>query len=387
MHVVIVGTYPPTRCGIATFTADVETALGFHNARVTIVPVFVSSDPGLGIRRDDRASYAQTAHRVNALGCDVVLIQHEFGIFGGVAGSYLLDFTEALTVPFAVTLHTVLAHFTAQQAYVIERLYADAAMVTVFTETARQLLLNQGLVAENHIEIVPHGAPAELYESIDLDQARAHIGLPAIGPVMSTFGLLSAGKGIELAVTALSTLVGEFPTIRYVIAGLTHPEVVRYEGERYRERLVELVDELGVKDNVVFLDRFLGITEIAALLAVTDVFCTPYRGEDQIVSGALTFALAARCPVVSTPYRYAEDVLASGAGTIVDFDDSVAFAEAIRQMLTDGPTRASATRAVAEVSTALAWVTVGETLLALLSAVSNIPARRARRPRTWDAVS
>ena len=151
MHVAIVGTYPPTRCGIATFTADVETALGFHDAQVTIVPVFVGSDPGLGIRRDDRASYAHTARRVNALGCDVVLIQHEFGIFGGAAGNHLLDFTEALTIPFAVTLHTVLAHFTAQQAYVIERLSADAAIVTVFTETARQLLLAQTLVADARI--------------------------------------------------------------------------------------------------------------------------------------------------------------------------------------------------------------------------------------------
>ncbi len=387
MNIAIVGTYPPTRCGIATFTADVETALGLHDAQVTIVPVFVGVEPALGIRRDDRASYALTARRVNALGCDVVLIQHEFGIFGGTAGNYLLEFTEALTVPFAVTLHTVLAHFSAAQANVIERLSADATTVMVFTETARQLLLSQDLVSDSQLEIVPHGAPAELYEPIDTDRARAQIGLPEVGPVISTFGLLSPGKGIELAVIAVGRLVGEFPTIRYVIAGLTHPEVVRHEGERYREQLVALVRELGIEDNVVFLDRFLGIREIASLLAVTDVFCTPYRGEDQIVSGALTFALAAQCPVVSTPYRYAKDVLAGGAGAIVDFDDYTTFADAIRQMLAPGPTRTAAKRAVAEVSTSLAWVTVGETLFRILSAVADVPVTSARRTGAWEVAS
>lgn len=386
MHVAIVGTYPPTRCGIATFTADVETALRLHDAQVTIVPVFVGIDPGLGIRRDDRASYALSARRVNALGCDVVLIQHEFGIFGGTAGNYLLDFTEALTTPFAVTLHTVLADFTRAQADVIERLSADATTVMVFTETARRLLLSQGLVADAQIQIVPHGAPAELYEPVDIAQARIQLGLPAIGPVMSTFGLLSAGKGIELAVSAVGALVGEYPSIRYVIAGQTHPEVVRHEGERYREGLEARVHELGIQDNVVFLDRFLGIGEIGALLAVTDVFCTPYRGEDQIVSGALTFALAAGCPVVSTPYRYAKDVLGGGAGTIVGFDDSVAFADGVRQMLADGPTRTTAMRAAAEVSASLAWATVGETLFSLLSSAADVPATRPRRVQAWDAV-
>jgi glycosyltransferase involved in cell wall biosynthesis len=383
MHVAIVGTYPPTRCGIATFTADVEQALRNNGTDVTVVEVLACADEhgrpdaSISLLRDERSSYVRAAELVNELGCDVVLIQHEFGIFGGIAGAHLTSFTRALNVPYAVTLHTVLPTFGADESANLKELCANASVVTVFTATARRLLLEQGIAAARKLQIIPHGAPAELYATFDEQAIRHRLGLPATGPVLSTFGLLSEGKGIELAIRALADIVVDHPLVRYVIAGRTHPGVLRADGERYRDRLVALVDELALAGHVVFLNEFLGIQEVADLLAVTDVFCTPYRGEDQIVSGALTFALAAKCPVVSTPYRYAKDMLADGAGIMVGPHDVNGFTDAIRRLLAPGADRDTAIRAAANASKSLRWTTVGLTLSTVLAnAIATTPSER-----------
>ena len=368
MHVAIIGTYPPTRCGIATFTADVELSLRELGIEVTIVPV--DADPAekdaraasLGIDSTSPGSYDAAAAWLNRSGVDVVLVQHEFGIHGGEDGETLLRLTERLTVPYVVTLHTVLPHFSHSQANVLQELCRGAAAVTVFTATARRLVLEQELAAARLLRVVPHGAPVELYHAVRTPETRRRFGLPLTGPVLSTFGLLSAGKGLELTIRTLPVLVAEWPDLRYVIAGRTHPGVLRHEGEQYRDGLQALAAELGVAEHVVFLDRFLAIEEIAEVLAATDVFCTPYRNEDQIVSGALTFALAAGCPVVSTPYRYATDMLAGGAGIIVPLDDVDAFAAALQTVLREGPDREAALAAVQNLSASLSWPSVARTL-------------------------
>jgi glycosyltransferase involved in cell wall biosynthesis len=368
MHVAIVGTYPPTRCGIATFTADVESALRLNDAKVTVVHVTTddSALASLSIRRDDPLSYSAAAQRLNALDCDVVLIQHEFGIFGGTAGGHVLHLVEALNVPYVVTLHTVLPRFSDDESQVVQAVCQQAAAVTVFTSTARRLLLEQELAPARLLRVVAHGAPLELYTHVDDAHARNRLGLPLAVPVMSTFGLLSAGKGIELAIHAMALLRSEHPDLHYIVAGRTHPEVVKRDGERYRESLIALTQDLELSDRVIFLDRFLEMDELAGVLGISDVVCTPYRGEDQSVSGVLTFALAAGCPIVSTPYRYARDVLADGAGVIVDFGDDEGFAVAIHHLL-DGPTSARARAAARQASAQMPWPTVGAALHAVLS--------------------
>ncbi|HEX6659811.1 MAG TPA: glycosyltransferase, partial [Ilumatobacter sp.] len=321
---------------------------------------------------DDPESYAEAARWLNTSGCDVVLIQHEFGIFGGDAGEHILRFVENLAIPYVVTLHTVLPRFAEEQLRVIRALCRNAATVTVFTSSARRLILDQGIVPARFLQIVAHGAPSELYQPIDIPAARARLGLPPTGPVMSTFGLLSQGKGIELAIQAMALLGTEHPDLRYVIAGRTHPEVVRREGERYRHCLRALADDLGVGERVTFLDRFLDLDELADLLGVSDVVCTPYRGGDQTVSGVLTFALAAGCPIVSTPYRYARDVLADGAGLLVDFDDEEGFADALHTLL-DRQAGARARAAARAASESMEWSKVGEALRAVLAAAVRRP--------------
>jgi glycosyltransferase involved in cell wall biosynthesis len=368
MHVAILGTYPPTRCGIATFTADVERSLRDIGTKVSIIRVDPDdADDGPFVHRLDPSSYTKAARWVNNSDVDVVLVQHEFGVYGGEDGEMLLRFTEALRVPYVVTFHTVLSPFQPNQSTVMEALCASAAAVTVFTATARNMLVEQEICPAKLIETVPHGAPIELYGSVDEVAARMSFGLPSTGPIVSTFGLLSAGKGIEVALRAMAKVVIDDPDTRYVIAGRTHPEVVRKEGERYRDSLVHLVSELGLEANVVFLDRFLSVEDLAHLLAITDVFCTPYHGEGQIVSGALTFALAAGCPVVSTPYRYASDVLADGAGLLVEFNDCDGMASAISRLVEDGPTRTAALAAAQRYASDASWPAVGQTLLTVLS--------------------
>ncbi len=378
MRIAIVGTYPPTACGIATFTADISHSLGGAGLGVDVVPVIQgdeTTDATIHIDKDDRSSYISAAQRLSGSNVDAVLIEHEFGIFTGHAGNSIVDFIDALTIPLAVTLHTVLSPYSPAQAEVIRRLCDRAVVVTVFTATARRLLLEQELVHADIVSVVPHGAPMELYATFDRSAVRDQFGIGPADRLISTFGLLSPGKGIELALTALVEIVEKHPRTMYVIAGRTHPEIERRDGQCYRQGLLHLIDELGLVDHVRIIDRFLEVRELAELLSITEVFCTPYVGSDQTVSGALTFAVAAGCAVVSTPYRYARDLLAHGAGILVDFDDAPAFARAVSELLDDGP-RAEAARTAARIaSSEMKWPTVGKALADLLSAA--IVTRRA----------
>jgi glycosyltransferase involved in cell wall biosynthesis len=383
MKVAVVGTYPPRRCGIATFTADVESALREAGVDVMVVPVGPVDGQihTLSIERDSPRSYERAASALNRSGVDVVLVQHEFGIYGGDAGALVLGFTDALTVPYVVTLHTILTRFSGSQRRVVDELCRGAAAVTVFTSTGRRLLLDQGVIGGRSLRVVPHGAPPELHAQYDPVDARKRFDLPEDGQLLSTFGLLSSGKGIELAIEALAELASQHPNLHYVVAGRTHPDVLRSEGERYRSSLEATAEHLGVRDRVTFVDEFLPVTDIGALLSVTDVFCTPYRGQEQTVSGALTYALAAARPVVSTPYQYARDVLADGAGELSPFDDPAAFAAAINRLVVDGPHRRRALAAAELASMSLDWPAVGRTLASVLSA-----SRHTRIPRyRWSS--
>ncbi len=368
MHSLVVGTYPPRLCGIATFTADVVDAIAaIPEVKRPVVaavrtrdeprrPLAVSSDIGAVIEQENWASYRAAARVANTF--DVVLIQHEFGIFGGQDGEMLLGFVDALDVPFVVSLHTVLPEPTANQKRVLRRLGERAAAVMVFTATARRILVDQGVVRAGKIRIVPHGAPSELFERRDADDAKSAFGVRG-RPVVSTFGLLSSGKGIEVALRAIESVREVVPEVVYIVAGQTHPGVLRVEGERYRDLLLSLVEALGIADNVRFVDRFMGLDDLAELLAATDVFCTPYHNGDQIVSGALTFAIAAGRPTVSTPYRYAQDLLGDGAGRLVPFDSPGPLAGELVELLTCPEALAKAQRAAERTGASLSWPEVG----------------------------
>jgi len=323
-----------------------------------------------------RGDYVRAARLLGRLDVDVVLLQHEYGIYGGPEGEYVLSFARELSQPLVVTLHTLLSNPAPHQFDVLVALCQEAERVIVMTETARRLLIELDACPEEKIRIVPHGAPALLGQRRAEHAAgrRPVYVTPRNGGyegmqsrfLLSTFGLLSAGKGLETALQALPAIVERHPEVLYMIAGRTHPQVARREGERYRLQLEHQVVDLGLEGHVSFDDRFLSIDELADLLAATDVFVTPYRNREQIASGALTFALAAGCAAVSTPYWYAEDVLASGAGTTVPFSDPQALADAVCTYIEQPELLAAARQEAQRIGSELRWSSVAEATAGVL---------------------
>ena len=397
MRTAIVSTYPPRACGIGTFAADVRSALLGVEGIDRVERVVIVNEPsrpqrpGLvaTIAQAVRGDYVRAARILGRMDVDVVLLQHEYGIFGGADGAYVLSLVEELTQPLVVTLHTVLSEPSAHQAEVLTALCRQAELVIVMTETAKRLLVAGKACPADKVRVVPHGAPTILARRADAYALDATGSPYSDRFVLSTFGLISEGKGIETVIEALPAIVERHPEVLYVVAGRTHPDITHREGERYRLSLEQEVLDHGLEDHVEFDDRFLAIEEIADLLAATDVFVTPYKGLEQIASGALTFGIAAGCGVVSTPYWYAQDMLASGAGELVPFGDSEALAHAVCRYI-DEPERLAAARAEARrIGAQLAWPSVAEATAAVLREAVQLAPRRRRSvaPRNPQLVS
>jgi glycosyltransferase involved in cell wall biosynthesis len=390
----ILSTFPPRACGIGAFSSDLRAALieapGVDDVGLVVVVDEPSSpqqpDVLATVSQSARGDYVRAARLLGRLDVDVVLLQHEYGIFGGAEGEYVLSFARELSQPLVVSLHTLLSEPAPHQLDVLVSLCREAERVIVMTETARCLLIELGACPAEKIRIVPHGVPALLGERRAEHTAgrRPVYVTPGTGGfegmqsrfLLSTFGLLSAGKGLEIALEALPAIVERHPDVLYMIVGRTHPQVARREGERYRLQLERQVIDLGLEGHVGFDDRFLSIDELADLLAATDVFVTPYRSREQIASGALTFALAAGCAAVATPYRYAEDVLASGAGTIVPFADPDALADAVCNYIERPELLAAARKEAQRIGSELRWPSVAEaTADVLREAAAATPTR------------
>ncbi|HZQ81407.1 MAG TPA: glycosyltransferase [Gaiellaceae bacterium] len=394
MRVAILSTYPPRACGIGTFSHDVRQALLTADGVDDVSALVIVDQPSAPqrpeilqtISQGARGDYVRAARGLARTDVDVVLLEHEYGIFGGRDGEYVLSLVNELSQPLVVTLHTVLAAPTPGQRRVLSSLCDEAERVIVMTETARHILENLGVCDPGKIAVVPHGAPPQLAAArLELDCGRSPRYLTATAGgfeemearfVLSTFGLISPGKGLEVMLEALPGIVARHPEALYVIAGRTHPQVARRQGEEYRLLLERRVLELELGKHVVFDDRFLSVDELADLLAATDVFVTPYASREQSSSGSLTFALASGCAAISTPYWYARDVLASGAGTLVDFGDAEGLGAAVCAYVEAPEALARARREARRISATFAWSSVGAaTATALRQAVTLAPRR------------
>jgi glycosyltransferase involved in cell wall biosynthesis len=282
VRVAIVSTYPPRPCGIGTFTSDLRGALGDADPTIEVDIVSLSRDDHgtpapevvANIRQDVHSDYPATTRTLASRGTDVVLIEHEYGIYGGAAGSFVTSLADGLAQPLVVTLHTVLAEPSVREAEALRALCQRATLVTVFTETARTMVAESLLVPPERVRVVPHGAPTALLPD-SVRTGRAALERLEEHTVLSTFGLISAGKGVEVVIEALPALVARRPDLLYLVAGTTHPEVVKHEGERYRLSLERLVRDLDLTEHVHFLDRFLTVDELSALLAATDLYVAP----------------------------------------------------------------------------------------------------------------
>ena len=392
MRVAIVSTYPPRACGIGTFSRDLrEALLGADGVSSVDLAAIVRDEvteqaPEVVARilQDQRGDYAAAGRVLDRRGDDVVVMQHEYGIFGGPDGTHALSLAREIQQPMVLTLHTVLSSPSVGQAETLRALCAEAALVCVFTETARRMILEARFVTPERVRIIPHGGPTELLPGSQNGDATTDGGpIDAGRHVLATFGLISPGKGIEIAIEAMPAIVARHPEVLYVVAGQTHPEIVKQHGEEYRLSLERLVRDLGLEDHVTFDDRFLSIPELGSMLRATHIYLTPYRSREQIVSGALTFAIVAGCPTVSTPYFYATDLLESGAGVLVPFDDPTALAAVVNELLDDPARLERVKRTAQEVGIELAWPAVGrQTAEVLREAIALGPRSRERRPST-----
>ncbi len=376
---VLVGTYTPRKCGIATFTSDVEEQLRLHRPEIS-TEVYALDDPRRGLRYaadirtisvDDRQAYRDAAARINASGADVVWLQHEYGIFGGEDGAMVLDFVDRLALPLILTLHTVLERPNKSQHAILDRLIARASRIMVMSRHSIGLLQSVYNVPAERIVLIEHGAPDRPFGNAG--QAKARLGLTG-KHVLMTFGLIGPGKGLETAIEALPRIVARQPDTVYRIVGATHPELLAREGEAYREKLIALADRLGVRDHVVWEDRFLDTTELLEQIEGCDIYLTPYPNLQQSTSGTLSYAVALGRVVVSSPYVHARELLADGVGVLVDPLDPAGLAESVIALLEDPDSLATMQRRAWERGRATIWPHFASASAALVESV--LPASR-----------
>ncbi len=350
-----VSTYPPTLCGLATFTASLRAELvpaGIENRIVRVVDAPTGNRPADVVAElvaGDRASAVAAAQGL--AGNDVVIVQHEYGIYGGADGREVLDLLSALTVPAVVVLHTVLAHPTPHQRLVLEEVTRLAQAVVVMTQTAWDRLAAAFDVDMSKVSLIPHGAP-----SLRTGHAPT---FRSVEPMILTWGLIGPGKGLEWAISAMARLTDLHPRPRYVIAGQTHPKVLAREGEAYRGRLQRQVRELGLADTVTFDGHYRHTAALAELIDTADVVLLPYDSTEQATSGVLSEAVAAGKPVVATRFPHAVELLGAGAGMVVPHRDPAAIAGAIRTLMTHHDVGAGIRRAAAAGTPELLWPAVG----------------------------
>jgi len=319
------------------------------------------------IRRDVLTDYARAARAIDAESVGAVSVQHEYGIWGGPDGAWVLDFVRALRTPVVATLHTVLRNPTPSQRWVLHELVGAAAATVVMSNSAAELLERTYSVESSRVQIIPHGVPD--LPLVDADSVKPLLGLQGRTVILS-FGLLGPGKGYESAIAAMPAVVAADPTAIYVIVGATHPEAIRREGEAYRERLMATAASLGMTGHVRFVGRFVDSAELALWLEAADIFLTPYPNLEQIVSGTLSYAMGAGKAVVSTPYAYAVERLANGRGRLVAPGSVEALGQALSELALSPAVRAEYGRRAYAFSRGMLWSEVGGAYRRLFNTVA-----------------
>lgn len=372
LKVAVVSSYVPRKCGIATFARDLSTAIartvhgcdGPDGQSVGIAalndrPGEYTYGPEVGLTLEDHrlGDFRNAADILNNSRFDVISLQHEYGLYGGDAGEYLFELLDRLHKPVVATLHTVLSEPSAKRHEVLKRLCQRCERVVVMAERARHLLIDTYEVPSRRIRVIHHGVREMPFN--DTEPFKKRFGLNG-RPTILTFGLLSPNKGIETMLDALARVVRRHPDVAYIILGMTHPGVKRESGEQYRFSLERKAVELGIQKNVVFHNRFVSDEDLGDYLQAADLYVTPYPNREQITSGTLAYALASGRAIVSTPYWYAQELLADGRGSLVEFGDMYGLADRVSDLLDDPSRRTSIRQAAHDYGRSMAWSTVAK---------------------------
>jgi glycosyltransferase involved in cell wall biosynthesis len=380
-----IGNSLPRRCGIATFTTDLQQAIAASRVHVETAIVAMTDhghsydyppDVRLQVNDDRLEEYVRAADFLNGGRFDVACLQHEFGIFGGESGNHIMALLSRLSMPIVTTLHTVLAEPRPLQRSVLNKVIGVSSRVVVMADKARELLRSVYGVAADKIEVIAHGIPDAAFVAPDAAKDKLGFGRK---PVILTFGLLSPNKGIEVMIDAMPSILKSRPDTVYVVLGATHPNLVRREGEAYREALMERASALGVEQHVVFLNRFVDQATLLDFISMCDVYVTPYLNEAQMTSGTLAYSFGLGKAVVSTPYWHARELLADGRGVLVPFGDSTTIGVEIARLLTDDIRRQAMREHAYASSRSMTWQQTAERYLSVFD--------RARRAQPLKVIA
>lgn len=379
LRILVLSTFPPTRCGLATFSRDLVSAIEESRGRLVLKTAIAAIDrDGLHAGRsgqiawtvnpDRPESYRNLASFVNRSSFDVVCLQHEYGLFGGDWGENLLEFLQGCEKPIVSVCHTVMEDPPAKAVSILQAVARHSSALVVMANAAIDMLWKYYRIRGENIAVIPHGVPQ--FRFAHRPTIRQTFGL--LGKqVIATFGLVSRGKGLEYMVKAMHHVLARYPEAVYLVVGQTHPGVQAREGESYRQELEKLASNLPNPQAVQFVNRFVKQSEIGEYLQATDVYVTPYLSYNQITSGTLSFALAAGKAIVSTPYIHAVEALAHGRGTLVPFRDEHAMAQEVIHLLDDQPLREAIEARAYNAARSWAWPAIGMRYLQLLAAATS----------------
>jgi polysaccharide biosynthesis protein PslF len=372
-----VGSFPPRECGIATFTRDLVAAVD-RSSPLRSGHIVAVNDPGRvygypsavkwHIDRDVPSSYDEAAEYLNGSRCQVVNVQHEYGLFGGARGDNLFRLMDRLEKPVVLTMHTTLPNPDSELREVTRGLISRASSTVVLAQTAINILDRDYGIARDKLRFIPHGVPN--VRLVSTDAAKRALGLSR-RPVLATCGLMNPGKGIEYALEAVAGLIDEFPDLVYLVVGETHPGVRAEMGEAYRERLEAKVRELGLEGHVIFKNRYLAYRELVLHLLASDVYVVPYLDLNQIVSGTLAYALGCGRAIVSTPSAYAREILAGGRGSLAEARDPVSLQTRIGAVLRNPEYQRSVQAKAYAYGHQMVWSNVARTYLETFQAACD----------------
>jgi glycosyltransferase involved in cell wall biosynthesis len=379
LDVALLGSYPPRECGIATFTHDLRDALAAQGASLAgVIAVDESgahrrygSEVRWRLKQDNPASYRRLASALDDASVDLLCIQHEYGLFGGLDGELLLPFLDKLRLPVVTTLHTTVGAPSQHMRTITRSLCDRSAAVIVLARSAIPLLRDvYGVNPRKVVTHIPHGVPSVPHTPDIRRRAKNHLGQAGV-TLLSTFGLINPNKGIEYVIHALPDVVREHPDVRYLILGETHPSVRCRAGEDYRTFLQNLVAELGLDEHVVFDARYLNSDELVQWLLATDVYLMPYLNAEQIVSGTLAYAIGCGKAVIATEFRYARELLAEGHGEVVPFRDPEAIRDRLLRLLGDRPALAAMERRAYAAGHQMQWPIVARSYRQVFATVAE----------------